>query len=119
MNISMGQKYRTESGLPVRIYDVNSGPSKSDIHGAIDHGQWWQPMTWDNKGNAYINLGGLNLKEVPRLIKYRFWLVFGQGGYPMSYIHESKESAMAAIEARGHVAIKEFTGEVEEGEGLC
>ena len=77
----------TQAGYPVRVY-ATDGVGDYPIHGAIDQGGGWTPISWRVDGR-YWNGDTSNLDLVPLLpTKIPVWVVVNQDG---NYIFSEQE----------------------------
>lgn len=119
MTIDPKKEYRTRDGRKVRIYAVDGKGPSSVVHGAVNAGDGWVPLSWHADGRYNTQTGMADLIEVPPRIKTKAWLnVYRhEDGFEFTEVWESKH---AADSARGDacIACVEIDIDVEEGHGL-
>lgn len=76
--ISKEKKYKTRSGLPVRIYATNVN-GLLDVHGAYCKHATWVIKQWDINGKAYndgrdSNLDLVEINEKEHTVKVWFYM---------------------------------------------
>ncbi len=115
--IDIKKQYRTRDGREVRIYAIDGGRSKNEIHGAtLEQDAGWCIAFWDCIGEwdkSKYN-SDLDLIEVKPRIKQTLWINIYNNYQSISSTEKfAKNKADCGILARVKVDI-----DVEEGEGL-
>jgi hypothetical protein len=79
--IDKNKKYKTRSGLDVRIYATDGGGEYS-VHGAYLDGGEWEQESWTESGHhlSGVDCGSLDLVEVVPLLE-RWIVVQESNGY--------------------------------------
>ena len=110
------KQYRTRDGREVRIYAVDGKGPSSVVHGAVNAGDGWVPLSWHADGRYNTQTGMADLIEVKPRIKRKVWV----NVYPLHVGFRTYETKSAAISNMDHgcIACVEIDIDVEEGHGL-
>jgi len=110
------KQFRTRDGREARIYAVDGKGPSSVVHGAVNAGDGWVPLSWHADGRYNTQTGMADLIEVKPRIKRRVWVnvyrtTSGIGA------HYSKDQADESA-FLDRIACVEIDIDVEEGHGL-
>ena len=111
--------YRTRDGRKVRIYAVDGGINRDEVHGAIrDLSGVWSSYTWYPHGGYLSGLGhhDRGLIEVKPRIKREVWVNVYED-YQFLTCHHDKGAANWNAKPN-RIACVKLTIDCEEGEGL-
>ena len=107
--------YRTRDGREVRIYAVDGKGPSSVVHGAVNAGDGWVPLSWHADGRYNTQAGMADLIEVKPRIKRKVWV----NVYPHRMgVPHGNHAFVAAHRGKDAIACVEIDIDVEEGHGL-
>lgn len=114
MEIDINKKYRTRSGLEVRIY-ATDGCGKTPVHGAVLEKGEWKFAAWSIDGKYPFPCANYDLIEVKPRIKRTVWVnVYADRN---SSLFKTKEQADKLCQPDRLACVK-VEIDCEEGEGL-
>lgn len=113
------KQYRTRDGREVRIYAVDGKEPASVVHGAVNAGDGWVPISWHSDGRYNVQTGGCDLIEVRPRIQRKVWVNVYRGRETIGMtIHDERDEADDYVDHEPRIACVEIEIDVEEGHGL-